>query len=121
EHRVEGFDWIVGPLIEKSKMRRCALHFALPRMHSHLPPDRVKIVQSQKVNLMASFLSLEHEDEGGVLVEQHPFERVHDESELVPDAGLLAYSFGARLSLFFTAPPTQSRCSPTARRARGQR
>src|SRR5215469_10920259 len=99
EHCLEGLDWIVGSLVEKSKMRRRAFHFATPRVQLNLPLDCVKIAQSQKVNLMASPLGLEHEDEGGVLVDQHPFERVHDESELVHDESLLAGCLGAPLSV----------------------
>src|SRR5262245_50203345 len=69
---------------------------------------------------MASPLGLEHEDEGGVLVDQHAFERVHNESELVHDTSPLACWLGAPLSDSFTAPPTQPCCSTTARRVRGQ-
>ncbi len=71
------------PLVEEFEMRRAAHHFASPRPRDHLRSARIKIVQAEKIDLMAAELRLEHEDEGRVLVDQDLFERVHDECELV--------------------------------------
>ena len=82
EEHVDVGEVVRGPRSDdRVQGRRRALDLCRVQDREHRPPDGAELVRAEGVDLVAATLRFEHQGEGGVLVDEHAFDRIHQEGD----------------------------------------